>query len=68
MKKIVKLDIEISDFFELNYFQFDGGENDYIQENLKFNKVLMSASLGEELLGICKNGGITLYLFYISLF
>ncbi len=57
LKKIIKLDVEISDFFELNYFQSNEKENNEFQLNLKFRKVLMRGEVGEEIAGLCKNGG-----------
>ncbi len=58
LTKLVNLDIEISDFFQLNYFQSDGKGNDNLQNNFKPQKVLMSGRLEEELVGIYKDGGI----------
>lgn len=58
MTKQIKLDIEISDFFELNYFHPGTNEDGNLQLHLKSRKVLMSGKLGEDMVGICKNGGI----------
>ena len=64
--KQVKLEIDISDFFVLNNFQPDGKENYYsLQLNLKSPQVLMSGMLAEEMLEICKEGGID-YIFLIG--
>ncbi len=62
--KQVKLEIDISDFFVLNHFQPDGKANYSLQLNLKSPQVLMSGMLAEEMLEICKEGGIE-YLFLI---
>jgi hypothetical protein len=58
--KQIKIDIEISDFFELTHFDFDGKEDDNVQLNSKFSKVLLSGELEEEMMGIFPNGGIYL--------
>ena len=60
--KQVELEIDISDFFVLNHFQPDGKENYSLQLNLKSPQVLMSGMLAEEMLEICKEGGIN-YIF-----
>ena len=57
-KRQVKIDIEISDFFEITAFKSESKENDNIRINLKHRKILMSGELEQEMLGICKNGGI----------
>ena len=63
--KQVKLEIDISDFFVLNHFQPDGKENYSLQQlNLKSPRVLMTGMLAEEMLEICKEGGID-YIFLI---
>ncbi len=54
---MVKLDIEISDFFELTRFESVGEEDYKLQVDLKSQKVLMSGTLGEDMAGIFKNAG-----------
>lgn len=58
MIKQVKIDIEISDFFELNRFQPEEKENDNLLLKLKSSTVLLSGEMEEELAGLCKNGGM----------
>ncbi len=58
MRKQVKLDIDISDFFVLNDFQSEGKDIDILQLNFKSRKVLMVGELGNDMLAFCKNGGL----------
>jgi hypothetical protein len=55
--KLVKLDIDISDFFVLDEFSFGGSENDSLPLNFKSGKVLMAGKLGVDIMPLCKNGG-----------
>ncbi len=55
--KLVKLDIDISDFFVLDEFQPEGAEKDILLLKFKSPKVLMTGKLGREILPLCKNGG-----------
>ena len=54
----VKIEVEISDFFEINGFNSESNENDKIGLNLKYQKILLGGELEQEIVGICKNGGI----------
>jgi hypothetical protein len=58
LEREVKIEIEISDFFEINAFKSESKENDNIRLNLKYQKILMGGELDREIVGICKNGGI----------
>ena len=58
MRRQFKIEIEISDFFEINAFKSEIKENDNIGLNLKYQKILMGGELEQEIVGICKNGGI----------
>ncbi len=59
----VKVDVDISEFFELNDFQSEAKLND-VEINLKFKKLLMTGELGEDMERYCKNGGINLMTFH----
>ncbi len=48
----------------LNDFQSEGREDDILQLNFKVFKVLMTGELGEDMLVLCKNGGMN-YIFTI---
>jgi hypothetical protein len=58
LRRQVKIDIEISDFFEINAFKSESKDNDNIGLNLNYQKILMGGELEQEIVGICKNGGI----------
>jgi hypothetical protein len=67
--KNLKLDIEISDFFELSYFRSEKIERDVFQSNIKFCNVLMSVELEEEAARILNNGGkFLLEIYYLFFF
>lgn len=54
MKKLAKIDIRISDFFQFNKFAYEGIDKD----NLKLGKVLMTGGeLDEDLMNVCRNEG-----------
>ena len=57
MMKLIKLEIKISDFMHLNYFQSEANENFNIKLKMKNGNVLMSGKLGEGMAEICKQGG-----------
>ncbi len=56
--KLVKLDIDISDFFVLDETSYGGSENDSPSLKFKPQKVLMAGKLGTDILPLCKNGGL----------
>ena len=56
--KLVKLDIDISDFFVLDEISFGGSENDSLPLKFKSRKVLMAGKLGTDILPMCENGGL----------
>ncbi len=58
MTKEIYLDIEISDFFEFRHFQSEEQVNANPQLEINFQKILMSGELEEEMMTICRNGGI----------
>jgi hypothetical protein len=62
--KLVKLDIDISDFFVLDEFPLGGSENDTFALKFKFPKVLMTGRLETDILPICKNGGLNYYNYF----
>ncbi len=55
--KLVKLDIDNSDFFVLDEFKHEGAEKDIPLNKLESFKVLMAGELGIDILPLCKNGG-----------
>jgi hypothetical protein len=55
--KLVKLDIDISDFFLLDGIPLGQSENDIFPLKFKSPKVLMTGRLETDILSICKNGG-----------
>ena len=57
MLKLMKLDIKISDFFELNQLQLEADQNINIYLKSKATKVLMKGALREKEVEICKDGG-----------
>ena len=64
MCKLIKIEIEISDFFELNQFQ---NETIDIQLANPMGTVLMNGKLGDEIVDFCKFGGKN-YLFFSKVF
>ena len=57
LKKNIIIEIEISDFFEINAFMCESKEDDHFGFNLKYQKIIMSGELEQEMVGICKKGG-----------
>ncbi len=55
--KQILLDIELAEFFELKHFQSEEQENENIETDLEFSKLLMSGEISEEMVGSCSHGG-----------
>ncbi len=55
--KQIILEIDISEFFELNSFLFEDKEKENLLPDLKFRKLLMSGEIEEEMIGFCNQGG-----------
>ncbi len=62
--KQIILDIDISEFFELNRFRSEDNENDNLHPDLKSHKLLMSGEIAEDMIVFCKNGGINNIKYY----
>ncbi len=56
--KQIILDIDISEFFELNRFRNEENEDDKLHPDLKLHKLLMNGEIAEDVIVFCNNGGI----------
>ncbi len=60
MTKQINLEIDISEFFELNRFRCEDNEFDILKLDSKFRKLIMSGEIAEDMIGFCKHGGINI--------